>query len=122
MPSAVTHVIIVSRDENPQGDNQLDCPSFESFHAQLDCKITKVLKKWGETHDYLLCFSLRSSVRLVFHPKLLLCSSRFMCVNNRTEHCQGFSRSLSRTPGVGEGLKRDHMVFKGERRGIRRRQ
>ena len=27
----------VSRDENPQIENEMDSPSFEGFHAQLDC-------------------------------------------------------------------------------------
>ena len=30
----------VSRDENPQRENEMDSPSFEGFHAQLDCKLT----------------------------------------------------------------------------------
>ena len=30
----------VSRDENPQRVNEMDSPSFEGFHAQLDCKLT----------------------------------------------------------------------------------
>ena len=42
----------VSRDENPHRDNELDYPSVDGFHAQLDCKITNVLKKWGETLHY----------------------------------------------------------------------
>ena len=30
----------VSRDENPQRENEMGSPSFEGFHAQLDCKLT----------------------------------------------------------------------------------
>ena len=30
----------MSRDENPQRENEMDSPSFEGFHAQLDCKLT----------------------------------------------------------------------------------
>ena len=30
----------MSRDENPQRVNEMDSPSFEGFHAQLDCKLT----------------------------------------------------------------------------------
>ena len=29
----------VSRDENPQGENEMDSPSFRGFHAQLDGKL-----------------------------------------------------------------------------------
>ena len=42
----------VSRDENPHRDNELDYPSVDGFQAQLDRKITNVIKKWGETLDY----------------------------------------------------------------------
>ena len=42
----------MSGDENPHRDNELDYPSVDGFHAQLDCKITNVIKKWGETLDY----------------------------------------------------------------------
>ena len=31
----------VSKDENPERENEMDIPSFESFHAQLDCQVTK---------------------------------------------------------------------------------
>ena len=31
----------VSKDENPQRENEMDSPSFEGFHAQLDCQVTK---------------------------------------------------------------------------------
>ena len=31
----------VSKDENPERGNEMDSPSFEGFHAQLDCKMTK---------------------------------------------------------------------------------
>ena len=30
----------VSKDENPERGNEMDIPSFEGFHAQLDCKMT----------------------------------------------------------------------------------
>ena len=30
----------VSRDENPPRENEIDSPSSEGFHAQLDCKLT----------------------------------------------------------------------------------
>ena len=30
----------MNRDENPQRENEMDSPSFEGFHAQLDCKLT----------------------------------------------------------------------------------
>ena len=30
----------MSRDENPQRENEMDIPSFEGYHAQLDCKFT----------------------------------------------------------------------------------
>ena len=30
----------MSRDENPQRGNEMDSPSFEGFHAQLDFKLT----------------------------------------------------------------------------------
>ena len=30
----------VRRDENLQRENEMDSPSFEGFHAQLDCKLT----------------------------------------------------------------------------------
>ena len=30
----------MSRDENPQRENEMDSPSFQGFHAQLDCKLT----------------------------------------------------------------------------------
>ena len=36
MPGAVYSV---SRDENPQGVNEIDSPSFEGFHTQLVCKL-----------------------------------------------------------------------------------
>ena len=36
MPGAVYSV---SRDENPQRVNEIDSPSFEGFHTQLDCKL-----------------------------------------------------------------------------------
>ena len=36
MPGAVYSV---SRDENPQRVNEMDSPSFEGFHTQLDCKL-----------------------------------------------------------------------------------
>ena len=35
----------VSRDENPQRENEMDSPSFEGFHSQLDCKLTNGKKK-----------------------------------------------------------------------------
>ena len=95
--------------ENPQRENELDCPSFESFDAQLDCKIAKVLMKWGDRLECLPCFSLRSSLPLLFLPKELrtsrisphtFCALAAFCVlNNRTEHSQGSSRSLSYTKG-----------------------
>ena len=34
----------VRRDENPQRGKEMDRPSFEGFHAQLDCKLTKANK------------------------------------------------------------------------------
>ena len=35
------HYYYVSRDKNLQRENEMDCsPSFESFHTQLDCKLT----------------------------------------------------------------------------------
>ena len=61
---------------DPHRDNELHYPSFDGFHAQLDCKITNVLEKWEETLDYVLCVSLRSSVRLVYLSTILSCSSR----------------------------------------------
>ena len=30
----------MSRDENLQRENEMDSPSFERFHTQLDCKLT----------------------------------------------------------------------------------
>ena len=27
----------VSKDENPQGENEMDSPSLEGLHTQLDC-------------------------------------------------------------------------------------
>ena len=30
----------VSRDKNPQRENEMDSPSYEGFRAQLDCKLT----------------------------------------------------------------------------------
>ena len=66
----------MSRDENTHRDNELHYPSFDGFHAQLDCKITIVLEKWGETLDHVLCVSQRSSVSLVYLPSILSCSSR----------------------------------------------
>ena len=30
----------MSGDESPQRENEMDSPSFEGFHAQLDCKLT----------------------------------------------------------------------------------
>ena len=30
----------MSRDESPQGVKEMDNPSFERFHARLDCKLT----------------------------------------------------------------------------------
>ena len=57
-------------------DNELLYASFDSFHAQFDCKITNVLEKWGETLDFVLCVSLRSSVSLVYLPTIISCSSR----------------------------------------------
>ena len=30
----------VSRDKNPQRENEIDSPSYEGFRAQLDCKLT----------------------------------------------------------------------------------
>ena len=65
MPSAVIYLIITWAETKILIDlhrnNELLYPSFDSFHAQLDCKITNVLEKWGETLDFVLCVSLRSS-------------------------------------------------------------
>ena len=36
----------MSRDENPQRENEMDSPRFEGFHAQLDCKLTNGNKKF----------------------------------------------------------------------------
>ena len=67
----------------------MDSLSFESFHAELDCKlmysnkITEVspLKKWREILDYVSCFSL-----------LFFCALATSCMlYRRTEHSQGFS-------------------------------
>lgn len=30
----------INRDEIPQRGNEMDCPSFDGFHAQLGCKLT----------------------------------------------------------------------------------
>lgn len=35
---------MVSRDKNHLGENEIDCPSFEGFHTQLDCKLTYSVK------------------------------------------------------------------------------
>ena len=64
----------MSRDENPHRDNELDYPSVDGVQAQLDCKITNVIEKWGETLDFVSKVSLRSSVRLLFLPREL-CTS-----------------------------------------------
>ena len=42
----------VSRDENPQRENEMDSPSFESFHAQLNCKLTNGNKNQTQLHSY----------------------------------------------------------------------
>ena len=80
MPSAVIYLIITWAETkiliDPHRDNELHYPSFDSFHAQLDCKITNVLEKWGETLDYVLCVSLRSSLSLVYLPTIISCSNR----------------------------------------------
>ena len=40
----------MSRDENPHRDNELDYSSFDGFNAQLDYKITNVVKhSWEQT-------------------------------------------------------------------------
>ena len=31
-------------DENPRRENEMGCPSFEGFHAQLDWKLTNGIK------------------------------------------------------------------------------
>ena len=80
LPSAVIYLIITWAETkiliDPHRDNELHYPSFDGFHAQLDCKITNVLEKWGETLDFVLCVSLRSSVSLMYLPIILSCSSR----------------------------------------------
>ena len=80
IPSAVIYLIRTWAETkilvDLHRDNELLYPSFNSFHAQFDCKITNVLEKWGETLDFVLCVSLRSSVRLVYLPTILSCSSR----------------------------------------------
>ena len=48
---------------------------------------------------YLSCFSLGSSVRLVFLPTLFCALAASCVLNNGTEHSQGSSRSLSYTKG-----------------------
>ena len=42
----------VSRDENPSRENEIDSPSSEGFHAQLDCKLTYDNK--NQTHRTLV--------------------------------------------------------------------
>ena len=42
----------VSRDENPPRENEIDSPSSEGFHAQLDCKLTYDNK--NQTHRTLV--------------------------------------------------------------------
>ena len=80
IPSAVIYLIRTWAETkiltDLHRDNELLYPSFDSFHAQLDCKITNVLEKWGETLDFVLCVSLRSSLSLVYLPTILSCSSR----------------------------------------------
>ena len=80
IPSAVIYLIRTWAETkiliDPHRDNELLYPSFDGFHAQLDCKITNVLEKWGETLDFVLCVSLRSSVSLMYLPIILSCSSR----------------------------------------------
>ena len=80
IPSAVIYLIRTWAETKILIDlhrnNELLYPSFDSFHAQLDCKITNLLEKWGETLDFVLCVSLRSSVSLVYLPIILSCSSR----------------------------------------------
>ena len=80
IPSAVIYLIRTWAETKILIDlhrnNELLYPSFDSFHAQLDCKITNVLEKWGETLDFVLCVSLRSSVSLMYLPIILSCSSR----------------------------------------------
>ena len=50
MPGAVIQwrYYNVSRDENPQRENEMDSPSFEGFHSQLDCKLTNGNKNQTE--------------------------------------------------------------------------
>ena len=59
MPSAVIYLIITWAETkiliDPHRDNELHYPSFDGFHAQLDCKVTNVLEKWGETRLRLVC-------------------------------------------------------------------
>ena len=78
----------MNRAKNPQR-NKMDSLSFESFHAELDCKLTysnkitevSPLKKWREILDYVSCFSL-----------LFFCALATSCVLYKsTEHSQGFS-------------------------------
>ena len=38
----------VSRDENPPRENEIDSPSSEGFHAQLDCKL--IYDNENQTH------------------------------------------------------------------------
>ena len=40
MPGAVIEEWWEQRQKNPQRENELDRPSFEGFHTQLDCKFT----------------------------------------------------------------------------------
>ena len=48
----------MSRDENPQRENEMDSPSFKGFHAQLDCKLT--YDNENQTHPTLVyCIKFR---------------------------------------------------------------
>ena len=42
MPSAVIELLKknVSREENPQRENEMDSPSLVGFHSQWDCELS----------------------------------------------------------------------------------
>ena len=127
MPSAVIYLIITWAETkiliDPHRDNELHHPSFDGFHAQLDCKVTNVLEKWGETRLRLVCLptELRTSCLPLYNSLVLL--PLFTCFateqHGRIRRPVVFSYLLG---GVGERYERDHMIIRGNRAGISHRQ
>ena len=73
----------MSKDENPQRVNEMDSPSSEGFHTQLDCKVTSGNKSQTQL-GAVIGVTFKKSLRLVFLPTLLPCSSRFLRASQQT--------------------------------------